>query len=128
MATEAQAKFVPGSGITKTAEGAITEYALVGLGSSDGQAKIPAAKGVYVHGVAYESADDTTTFTAFGLGNIMPVIVTEAVIPGDELTVAATLGRAQKAVSTDWVCGIALETATGAAECIEAKMVGYVKP
>jgi len=110
------------------ADGDLTEFAAVGLSTADNDVKISAAKGVFSPGIVQEAVEDNMPATVRMIG-ISQAIVIEAVDPGDELTVAATLGKLQKAVSTDWVCAIALQTAAADTDQIAVFLNGgYVKP
>lgn len=110
------------------AEEDLTQYSAVIMGTADNQVKVPTAKGAFSPGVVQEAADDGYPASVMMLG-ISPIIVTEAVDPGNELTVAAADGKYQKAVSTDWVSCIALQTAAADGDQIAAFFNGgYIKP
>lgn len=110
------------------ADGAITEFAAVVPSTNDNDVKIGNSAGAVAFGIAQEAVDDNEATTVRMLG-ISQAIVTEAVDPGNELTVAAALGKLQKAVSTNWVVGIALQTAAADGDQIAVFLNGgYLKP
>jgi hypothetical protein len=109
------------------ADGALTQFAAVVMSTADNDVKISGTKGVFCPGIVQEAAADNAAATVRMVG-ISQAIVNESVAPGNELTVSAALGKLQKAVSTDWVCAIALQTAAADTDQVAVFLNGgYIK-
>lgn len=109
---------------TYTAEGAITQWACVTIGTADPQVKLPTAADLGGLGFAMAAAATTEQVQIAGPGCCSRAIASAAIAAGDYLAIAGTTGKVKTVTTADtFIVGRALTAAAADGDTVWVRVM-----